>query len=182
MATKPRKYSSAGVYHVYNRGARRQNIFLDDQDRRFFLKLLARQVDSGLLRCHAACLMGNHYHLLVESEGRQISQSMKELTGEYVQKFNARHGFDGPMFRSRFGSTAIEGDEHLLETVRYIHNNPIDIGQDVRSYPWSSHRAYLGRVRRPDWLEQSAVLRYFNDDVRAYQSFIEGTPYEWSVA
>lgn len=181
MATKPRIYSHAGLYHVYNRGSRHQNVFLEERDRQLFLELLASLVRKGTVRCHASCLMGNHYHLLLEAEGLQISMAMKELMGQYVQKFNARHGFDGPLFRSRFASTAIEDDEHLLETVRYIHNNPVDIGWSPDRYPWSSHRFYLGVSPKPRWLESAQVLSYFGDDISAYQSFVEGTPYRVAI-
>ena len=181
MATKPRIYSAAGWYHVYNRGARHQNVFHDDEDRQLFVELLADLVQGGVFRCHASCLMGNHYHLVIEAEGTDISRGIKALAGQYVQKFNSRHGFDGPLFRSRFGSTAIEGDEHLLETIRYVHNNPVDIGQHVGRYPWSTHRQYLNPSLAAPWLERAHVMGYFNGDVRAYQSFVEGTPYQWAA-
>ena len=173
MAKPPRDYAANGWYHVYNRGARRVDIYLDDQDRRRFLELLAETVEPGLVECHAYCLMGNHYHLLMWACDRQISTAMNRLTSRYVQEFNARHGFDGPMFRSRFGSTTVEDDEQLVHTARYIHRNPLDLWRDVATYEWSSHSFYTGRVAAPDWLSIGQIMTRFGGDRSVYRAFVE---------
>ena len=60
------EYSGA-VYHVTSRGDRRETIFDDDRDRAAFLKLLGEVVLRFRWRCHAYCLMDNHYHLMIET-------------------------------------------------------------------------------------------------------------------
>ena len=51
---------------------------------------------------------------------------------------------------------------NLLQLIRYIHLNPVRAGlvKDPVAYPWSSHRAYLGREELP-WLSRDWVLSYF---------------------
>ncbi len=182
MAKPPRNYSPTGWYHVFNRGARRSNIFLDRPDRLLFLKLLGSITDQGAAECHAYALMGNHYHLLLRAEGELISSAMNRFISQYVQQFNNRHGVDGPMFRSRFGSTAIHDTEQLLHTVRYIHRNPLDLWQDIETYEWSSHAAYLGAVRPPSWLQTRPVLTHFSQSAAGYRDFIElATPLRQSA-
>ncbi len=182
MAKPPRNYSPTGWYHVFNRGARRSDIFLDRHDRSMFLELLESTTQQGAAECHAYALMGNHYHLLLRAEGLDISSAMNWLAGQYVQKFNKRHGIDGPMFRSRFGSTAIFDTEQLLHTVRYIHRNPLDLWQDIEKYEWSSHGAYLGAVPSPSWLETNTVLAHFTQGTAGYRDFIElATPLQQSA-
>lgn len=56
-----------GVYHITARGNDRQAIFEDDADCSRFLIVLASVVARYRVRCHAYCLMGNHYHLLLET-------------------------------------------------------------------------------------------------------------------
>jgi hypothetical protein len=60
----------------------------------------------------------------------------------------------------------ITDDRQLLATVRYIHRNPLDLPgvTRARDYRWSSHRAYLGLRRRPDWLGTYALEGWDLDD------------------
>ena len=114
-------------HHVYNRGARKRFVFLDDHDRRRFLYLLGQAVDRTGARVHAYCLMGNHFHLLVESPNGDLSALMQHFTSRYVHYFNRRHGFDGPLFKDRFRNKVIGDDQYLLAAIRYIHQNPRDV-------------------------------------------------------
>ena len=52
------------VYHVMNRGDRREPIFQDDFDRRCFLKTLTEACAKTDWQVHAWCLMRNHFHLV----------------------------------------------------------------------------------------------------------------------
>ncbi|TGU73894.1 hypothetical protein E4633_00005 [Geomonas terrae] len=69
------------IYHVTSRGNARDDIFIDDSDRRTFLGTL----QSVLLRynwlCHAYCLMSNHYHLIIETPDANLSHGMRQLNG-----------------------------------------------------------------------------------------------------
>ena len=167
-----RHYADSGWYHLYNRGARRRPIFVDRHDRSDFLGNLADAASHAATDVHAYCLMGNHYHLLVFAEGECVSSFAQRLASTYVKGFNKRHGLDGPMFRSRFGSTAVDTEAQLVETLRYIHNNPFNIGRDPTTFEWSSHRAYLGRAACPAWLTTNVMLSYFGGRVGVYDAFV----------
>ena len=112
-------------YHVMNRGASHQGIFLDDEDRKDFLKLLGETSKMWRIQVHAFCLLDNHYHLLIHTPLGNLSRSMRYVNGIYTQRFNRRHGNDGPIFRGRFKAILIDADSYLLEVVRYIHLNPV---------------------------------------------------------
>jgi len=91
------------------------------------------------VKLHAFCLMGNHYHLLVELTDPNLDRFMHSLTAKYVRYFNDRVERDGPLFRSRYGHREILGGDDFLALSRYIHRNPIDLGvKDLVSYRWSS--------------------------------------------
>jgi REP element-mobilizing transposase RayT len=170
-----RQYSSTGWYHVYNRGIRRSDVFQSHLDRGMFLADLAETCERLDVECHGFCLMNNHYHLLLHAPALVVSAAVQRFTSRYVRKFNVRHGYDGPLFKSRFGSTAIESSEHLLEEIRYIHNNPLDLGEHPDRYRWSSHLVYLKLRPRPDFLTTSTVLDYFGQNVDEYARFIAKT-------
>jgi REP element-mobilizing transposase RayT len=74
------------VYHVTARGDGREAIFLDDEDRRSFLDRLGREVIQQGWRLYAFCLMGNHYHLLVETPEANLLRGMRRLNGVYTQR------------------------------------------------------------------------------------------------
>jgi REP element-mobilizing transposase RayT len=84
-------------YHVMNRGAARQKIFLNDQDRQAFLDLLGQTSKMWGLQIYAYCLMDNHYHLLVETIDTVLSRVMRHVDGIYTQRFNRAHRRDGPL-------------------------------------------------------------------------------------
>ncbi len=157
-----------------NRGSRRWNIFLDDDDRQLFLRLLGRASERFDVSVIAYALMGNHYHLALICHGPALSEVMHWLGSRYVALFNRRHGFDGTLFRSRFSSVEIASDDQLLTTVRYVHRNPLDLDSraDLANYPWSSHGAYLGWARPPEWLKKEVVLDQFPNSCH-FQDFVE---------
>ena len=132
-------------HHVMNRGARKQSIFTDDEDRKAFLALVADCASRFDVVTHAFVLMGNHYHLLVQDVGGRLSRSMRHLDGVYTQNYNRTHGFDGSLFKGRYRSRLVADDEYLLDVFAYVHYNPVKHGFVKRAadWKWSSHRAYL---------------------------------------
>ena len=88
MARPLHLQSPGGLYHVTARGNGRQPLFADDPDRERFLTVLARVVARYHLFCHAHCLMGNHYDLLLETPDANLSRAMRQLNGVYSQAFN----------------------------------------------------------------------------------------------
>lgn len=163
---------------MMNRGVDRQAIFFSDRDRVEFEVLLTGACERHAMEVHAICLMGNHYHLVVHCPQGGLSASMHQLGSAYTRFFNDRIGRDGPLFRSRFHSVSIGDDAQLLQTVRYVHRNPLDLGPatDIETYKWSSHRSYLGRRRPPQYLTTNVVLAHFDHDTERYAAFVADEP------
>ena len=61
MARKLRVEYPGALYHVMNRGDRREPIFKDDFDHRRFLATLGETCTKTGWQVHAYCLMGNHF-------------------------------------------------------------------------------------------------------------------------
>ncbi len=177
------------VYHLTARGDRKERIFLDDDDRRVFLGRLGKEVNQQRWRCHAYCLMGNHYHLLVETPEPNLVKGMRRLNGVYTQAFNRRHGLVGHVFQGRYKSILVEKESHLLELCRYIVLNPIRAGtaRSPEDWVWSSYRATAGIETAPEWLETEWILSRFGSEEssprEAYRRFVDrgrGTRSPWN--
>jgi len=84
MARPLRIEFPGAVYHVTSRGNARADIFEDDNDRGLFLKILGQVVTRFNWLCHSYCLMGNHYHLLIETPEGNLSAGMRQLNGVYT--------------------------------------------------------------------------------------------------
>ena len=103
------KYSGA-VYHVTSRGDRREPIAKDDVDRSLFLEIVGRAVQRFDARVWAYCLMGNHYHLVLQTREANLSRLMRQINGVYTQSFNRRHALSGHLFQGRFKAQVIDAD------------------------------------------------------------------------
>lgn len=162
-------------YHVMNRGLSRRNIFVVDKDRERFLELLGETSRQWKVEVFAYCLMGNHYHLLLQTAGVGLSRAMRHLDGIYTQRFNRAHHRDGPLFRGRYKAILIDAEAYLLSVVRYIHQNPIGAGRvtEMDRYRWSSQRGYVHKGRGPAWLNTDSVMSRFRG-IRQYQEFMHG--------
>lgn len=138
-------------------------MFRDATDRERFLALLGTVVRDNRWELHAYCLMGNHYHLLVETPIGGLSGGMKSLNGRYAQWFNWRHRRRGHFLEGRFRSVLVQKSSHLLELHRYIVLNPVRarIVKRVGDWPWSSYRAAAGLERPPAWLNVDWTLGQF---------------------
>jgi REP element-mobilizing transposase RayT len=147
------------IYHVINRGDRREDIFRDDQDRVRFLETLQEACGKTQWRVLAYCLMRNHFHLVIETPSANLVAGMKWLLGVYTKRFNIRHKWCGHLFAGRYKALLIEGCEGYLRTVcNYVHLNPVrakllDPDNTLETYTWSSYGLYLKPIhQRPPWL------------------------------
>lgn len=165
-------------HHVMNRGARREPIFTTAADARAFLGRIGEQIERTGIEVHAYCLMTNHFHLLVRSPERQLSDFMQHLISGYTRGFNQQRGFDGPLFRGRFLSKVVGTDPYLSAVSRYISRNPIDLRPPVRldRYRWSSYGAYLGHVPAPYWLTTETLWELHGSSADSFREHVEGKP------
>jgi putative transposase len=137
-----RSHLGDGTFHVTARGTGGIFVFLDDVDRQVFVSLLQHVSERFVWRVDAWCLMGTHFHLLVEATREQLSASMHLLNTIYAQRFNRRHGRRGHLFEERFASWLIEDEPHMEATIAYILENPVRAGlcDDARDWVWSWSR------------------------------------------
>lgn len=163
MARPLRIEFPGAFYHITSRGNARRKIYRDDADREGFLATLAWVVGRFGWRCHAYCLMDNHFHLLIETPQPSLSRGMRQLNGVYTQGFNRRHKQVGHLFQGRFKAILVERDSYMLELARYIVLNPVR-AKKVKTperYRWSSYRSTVGLAPIPLGLTTDWVLGQF---------------------
>jgi REP element-mobilizing transposase RayT len=121
MARSVRIEFAGAYYHVMARGNRREAIFLDDDDRRFFLKTLSEACGRTGWRVHAWVLMGNHYHLFIETPEGNLVEGMKWLQNTYTRRFNIRHRKWGRLFGDRYKAVLVEGKQPRTRDAGGLH-------------------------------------------------------------
>jgi putative transposase len=171
------------LYHVTSRGDRRESIYVDDLDRTVWLVVLSQVCARFNWRCHAWCLMGNHFHVLIETPEPNLSAGMRQLNGVYTQRFKRRHGKVGHVFQGRFKAILVEREGYLLEVSRSVRAG---IVRDVAEWPWSSYPAMARMEPAPPWLETDWLLAHFgqrrSSAVAKYIDFVRagvGLPAVW---
>ena len=114
MARPLRIEFSGAHYHITSRGDRREDIYEDDADRERFLDILGQVVNGWNWRCHAYCLMSNHYHLVIETPDGNLSKGIRQLNGVFTQASNRRHRRTGHLFQGRYKAMLVDADAYLL--------------------------------------------------------------------
>ena len=172
------KFSVGEYYHVYNRGVEKRKIFINDNDRSRFHKLLylansnnsfelrkiketdIYKIERGkpLVSIGGYVLMSNHFHILVkEISNNGLSKFMEKLTTGYSMYFNKKYERVGPLFQGRFKGEHVDNDEYLKYLYAYVHLNPV-------------------KLIEPDWKEdgiknKGRVLKFINQYY--YSSYID---------
>src|SRR5438067_1544611 len=160
MARKLRVQYAGAMYHVMNRGDRREDIFCDDNDRRRFLETLDEACQKTSWQIHAFCLMTNHFHVVLETPQANLVAGMKWLLGTYTSRFNRRHKEFGHLFSGRYKALIVDGSGsgYLRTVCDYVHLNPVRAKllkpeQSLESFAWSSYLHYLKAAKaRPFWM------------------------------
>lgn len=166
MPRKLRVQYEEAIYHVMNRGDRREPIFVDDDDRVLFLETLGQACDKAGWEVHAYCLMNDHFHLVVETPRANLVSGMRWFLGTYTARFNRRHKLFGHVFSGRYKSLIVDGSGtgYLKSVCDYVHLNPVrakllNPEQRLMEYCWSSWPDYLKRPsQRRSWLRVDRVL------------------------
>lgn len=140
MARIRRSTLPDGYFHVFARGtAAGGPLFRDDEDCSTFVTLAYDEGRRHGWTYHAYCLLGTHYHLVVESRREALSRGLQRLNGLYARNFNLRHDRFGHVFAGRFSARAIEDESYLYDACTYVVLNPVRAGlcDRVEAWPWS---------------------------------------------
>lgn len=184
-----RKFAEEGIYHIYNRGVEKRNIFMDDQDYAVFLHLLKyylsptdpRKVhpllefqNFSIIRPRpltnlekeidllAYCLMPNHFHLILKQHSKDgVTKLISKISTTYAMYFNKRYKRVGYLFQGPYRAAIVESESYLLHLSRYVHLNPQELtGGTPVNYAYSSYQNYLN-LKHTTWVKTELILSYF---------------------
>ena len=178
MARKLRIQEAGAVYHIMSRGNQKYDIFRDESDKAYFLRLLRNGAERYQINIFAYCLMQNHYHLSLRISSENLNDFMHFLGSSYAN-YLVRSGWVGHVFAGRYKSIRIEEEEYFLIVNRYIHLNPVEAGivEKPEDYTWSSYGSCVNSGNER-WLEEDWLDEYFGPGrnvARArYREFVEG--------
>ena len=175
MARQLRIQYPGAVYHVTCRGNEQRKIFLNDEDRKRFLRILTQSLNIYSAKLHAYVIMDNHFHLLLEPPLGNLSEIMRHFNISYTGFFNRRHKRVGHLYQGRYKSILVEKEAYLSVLSRYIHLNPIRLKKLEKSpakeklekllnYSWSSFPAYIKTTKRDGMIDCSLVLADYGGD------------------
>jgi REP element-mobilizing transposase RayT len=181
MARRPRPQFPGAVYHVMSRGNRKSVIFDTDDDRRRFLNTLGDAALTYQARVYAACLMGTHYHILLDTPRGNLSAMMRQLNGVYSQDRNRRRGQTGHTFEARFHSIVVQRERYLRHVARYVVLNPVKAQLCADAASWTTYRATAGLEAGPSWLYVDWIDWAFraasrNDAQDRYRQYVNNNP------
>lgn len=179
MPTPKRKWYPGATYHITARGNRRNDIFKEEEDFQYYLKLIEEALHHYLHHNYKVicyCLMDNHVHLLIKTEDQPIGIFIGRINSKYAKYYNKKYNYIGHLFQDRFHSELIEKDTQMLVTSRYIHLNPVraKMVSSPIEYRWSSYNVYLNEHKR-NIIDKGYILFYFNGKDREllYKLFVE---------
>ena len=151
MPRMARVVCSGFPHHITQRGVRRYDVFLDDQDHVLYRELLNHYARRHGLGIATYCLMTNHVHIIgIPEHEDSIAKALGDCHGTYATEFNKKYRKTGHLWQLRPYSSVLD-EEHAWAAVRYVECNPVRAGMAFRAedYPWSGARAHCGLATDP---------------------------------
>lgn len=149
LARSARKINPQATHHIMCRSISEINLFRDDEDKREYLKRMAKYKRKYQCSILAYCLMDTHVHIHFDPQGCDMSKFMQGLNLSYVLYYNRKYNRHGHLYQDRYKNIVIEDDRYDIAVSAYIHNNPKDAAgykDRVHDYPFSSYGIYTGQV------------------------------------
>jgi putative transposase len=181
------------IQHVLNRGNRRQTVFHNDDDYAQFFSLLADTLDYTPLQIFAACVMPNHFHMVVRAESQaELSAYMQRFMSTHVRRHHKRYGTTGQghIWQGRYKNFMVQDGVHLLNVLRYVEANALRAGlvSEAGEWKWSTvvrryapdGRAFLSNWPVPKPREWRSYVNYeieAEELVRLQNAVRRGCPY-----
>lgn len=151
------------IYHIYNRGINSTPIFLSDENKFYFLKLISKYLIEKV-EVYAYCLMDNHFHMVIKivAVEKEVTQALSNFFNAYAKAFNKQNDRTGSLFEKHFKRIKIQDESYLRNIIQYVHLNPkhhLDL--DYKTYKYSSFQSIISDKQTK--LARNEVISHFND-------------------
>lgn len=148
------------LYHIYNQGNNKQQIFFSDENYIYFLRCY-RKLVSPFTETIAYCLMPNHFHFLIYTNDSstnkikvgslyltQLSNAIRKLLSSYASAINKQQATTGSLFRQKTKAELINNSSknYAVTAFHYIHFNPLkaNLVTHLNEWKFSSYLDYTG--------------------------------------
>ncbi|MFT4062850.1 MAG: transposase [Edaphocola sp.] len=154
-------------YHIYNRGNNRENLFIHEDNYGYFLNLVSKYL-LPVAEIYAYCLLKNHFHILLRIKDNapvadeKLHLPFSNLFNAYAKAINKKYNRDGSLFKERYKRKRITDEQYLINTIIYIHLNPVKHGfsDTFDDYPFSSFGSIISDKETK--LQRKEVLELFD--------------------
>jgi putative transposase len=167
---RPPRDLAPGLFHVYTHAVWAADaLYRDDDDRLTFIRALDETTDRCGWECLSYCLMGTHYHLILEVEAGVLARGMHYLNFKYATAFNMRHAMKGHVQGRRYDARRIRDERHLLAVAKYVARNPVKAGlcEAPEDWRWSSYAGTIGLREQLAFVDDRAILGCYRDRLAA---------------
>ncbi len=177
MLENQNMFDAISIYHITNRGVRKEPIFYNVIDKHKFMIILAEAHNKYDFKLHAYCLMNNHFHLLIEISNSPLKKIMQTTQQRYAMYFNRTYQSQGHVFQSSYYSRIVDNPNDFLNVSKYIHMNPVAAGivTNPQDYQWSSYPTFANHSpRNHPLIETNTTYSFYpNNSKDLYKKFIE---------
>jgi len=166
-------FARGNYYHIYNRGAGRQAIFLEERNYLYALRLLKKVAAESSVTVVAYCLLPNHYHWLLRQDGQiPAGKVPTRVFGSYTQAFNRAYERSGTLFEGPYKARLVDVEAHLVNLCSYIHLNAVHHGlvDTPDAWPYSNYLEWIDR-RRGTLVDRDLIRAYFAAP-QEYEDFV----------
>ncbi len=168
------KYTNGYYYHVYNRGAHKNDIFYEEENYRYLISLFEKYSTKYNIVVAAYCCMPNHYHLVIkQNTNGSIGSFLKTVFNAYTQAINKKYNLSGTIFQGQAKVKEIDTDSYCLQVIRYIHLNPLTarLIKDVEEWNYGNYLEWIGK-RKSALMDYQLRDSYFQNG-EDYRKFID---------
>jgi putative transposase len=170
MGNKRDVLEAGFFYHIYNHAVADGNLFIEDANYQYFLKLWEKY-SSPIAETYAYCLMPNHFHFLVrikeadqKLEPNRYSQIFGNCFNAYSKAINKRYSRKGSLFYESFNRKRVKDDRYLKNLIVYIHQNPMNskFADKIMDWKYSSYDTILRN--KASFIYSKNVIKLFEDE------------------
>ena len=155
---RARKDLNTTFLHTMVQGVNKEYIFYKEEYIEKYLEIIAENKKDYDFEVLAYCMMNNHAHFLIYTENmKEFGKFMQKTNIKYAQLYNRNEHRCGVLFRNRYQTEPIYDMKHLINCIKYIHDNPVKAKMVSRceDYKYSSYKDYANNTGAT----QSKIMR-----------------------
>ncbi len=168
---RPPRLNLVGLHHIVNYGVAKEDVYRCDDDKKMFLDILCKACKIYKVKVHDYCLLGDYYHLVVETKDENLPIFMRQVSSNYAIYFNRKYDRNGHLWQGRYKSWFIIDEKYLYDIFRYIEHKPIDdkVTQKIGEYPFTLLATLINKEQKIISCARSSKLKkeIQNDGVKA---------------